>query len=431
MSIEILVPDIGDFDAVDVVEVLVGPGDTVAKDDPIIMLESDKASMEVPSSTAGEVVKVTVEVGSQVSKGTVIAIVEAAAEEPVADKAAPAAEAKEEPAPAPKAVTPAPTPAPSPQPVKAVAAPKQEGGAEKTLPHASPSVRKFARELGVDLLKVPGTGRKGRIVKEDVQRFVKQALAEPQTTTTGGAGIPPMPKIDFAKFGEIEVEPLNKIRKLSAANLHRSWLHVPHVTQHDEADITDMEDFRKAHSEEAKKRGYKLTPLVFLMKAAVAALKEYPRFNSSLDPSGEQLIYKRYFHLGIAVDTPNGLVVPVVRDVDQKSLYQLAEELGTLSAKARDGKLGLSDIQGACFTISSLGGIGGTAFTPIVNSPEVAILGVSRSSMKPVWQGDAFEPRLMLPLSLSYDHRVIDGAAAARFTTYLSRVLGDIRRLLL
>ena len=427
--IEIRVPDIGDFDAVDVVEVLVAPGDTVANEDPLISLESDKASMEVPSSAAGTVREVKTKVGDQVSEGTVIVVLEAdeAAASAPKEAAKPAA-----PAPAP---SPAPAPAPVAAPAPAPARPRTLPSSPDPLPpgqlpHASPSVRRFARELGVDLTQVGGSGRKGRITKDDVKAFVKQAMSRPAGGGSGGA-LPEMPVIDFSKFGEVEHKALSRIKKVSAANLHRSWLHVPHVTQFDEADITEMEAFRKAHGEEAKKRGFKLTPLVFLMKAVVAGLKTWPDFNSSLDPTGENLILKKYFHIGIAVDTPKGLVVPVVRDVDQKSLYELAAELGEISVRARDGKLKPGEMQGGCFTISSLGGIGGTAFTPIVNAPEVAILGVSRSAMKQVYRDGAFVPRLMLPLSLSYDHRVIDGAAAARFTTYLSGVLSDIRRLLL
>ncbi|MDJ0839653.1 MAG: dihydrolipoyllysine-residue acetyltransferase [Acidobacteriota bacterium] len=430
---EVRVPDIGDFDSVDVSEVLVAPGDTVAEGDSLIGLESDKASMEVPAPFAGIIREVKVEEGGQVSEGTVIALVEksdeaaAAPEAPSAppeEKQAPAPEPTPAPAPEPQAA-PKPAPAPAAQaPAPAPAAPAQPG----VLPHASPAVRRFARELGADLTQVQGSGRKGRITKEDVQNYVKQRLSQPPEKAAGGGfSLPEMPQIDFSKFGEIEEVKLSRIRKLSATTLHRSWLHAPHVTQHDEADITEMEAFRKG----MKADDVRLTPLVFLMKAVVAGMKEYPRFNSSLGPTGESLIMKKFFHLGIAVDTPNGLVVPVIRDVDKKGLVDLANELYEVSARAREGKLLPTDITGACFTISSLGGIGGTAFTPIINAPEVAILGVSRSFMKPVWNGTDFKPRLMLPLSLSYDHRVIDGADAARFTTYLGKILGDIRRLLL
>lgn len=446
--IEVHVPDIGDFDAVDVAEVLVQPGDVVAAEDSLLTLESDKASMDVPAPRAGKIVEIKVEEGAQVAQGTLIAIMEAAeataseAPEAEAPAKAEAAPPKEEAAPAPKAE-------PAPAPVAAAPeAPKKLYGDPPPQPpgeaasgagvHASPSVRRFARELGADLSKVPGTGRKGRITKDDVKTYIKQRLSGAEAPTSGapqaadGAlALPPMPKIDFSKFGEIEHQPLSRIRKISAQSLHRSWLHVPHVTQHDEADITEMEAFRKEMKAEAIEKGFKLTPLAFIMKAVVAGLKAYPRFNSSLDPEGESLILKKYCHLGIAVDTPNGLVVPVIRDVDQKSLYEISADLAEVSGRARQGKLRPADIQGACFSISSLGGIGGTAFTPIVNAPEVAILGVSRSSMKPVWNGKEFVPRLMLPLSLSYDHRVIDGADAARFTTFLAQTLGDIRRLLL
>lgn len=433
---EVRVPDIGDFKEVDVVEVLVAVGDTVAADDSLITLETDKASMDVPAPVAGKVVSLTVKAGDTVSEGSVVAVVEvvegaAAPAKAEAAKPAPAEpEAKAAPAPAAKA-------APAPAPAAAPAAPSQRDAFQDdpgSVPYASPSIRKFARELGVDLLQVKGSGRKGRIVQEDVKGFVKQAMqggAGKAAAPAAGAGIPAVPAVDFSKFGEIEEVKLSRIRKVSAANLHRSWLNVPRVTQHEDADITDMEAFRKAHGDQAKKQGFKLTPLVFIMKAVVSALQKFPDFNSSLSPDGESLIRKKYYHLGIAVDTPNGLVVPVIRDCDQKSLFQMAAELGEVSGRMRDGQIKPADLQGACFTISSLGGIGGTSFTPIVNAPEVAILGLSRSSMKPVWQDGAFVPRLMLPLSLSYDHRVIDGAAAARFTAYLAHVLSDLRRLLL
>lgn len=431
---EVRVPDIGDFKEVDVVEVLVAVGDTVAADDSLITLETDKASMDVPSPVAGKVVSLTVEAGGTVSEGSVVAVVE------VMEDGAPAKEAAANPAPAaPEPATPAAkaTPAPAAKPAPAAAGPSPRDAFQEdpgAMPYASPSVRKFARELGVDLLQVKGSGRKGRIVQDDVKGFVKQAMVSgggQSAAPAAGAGIPAVPAVDFSKFGEIEEVKLSRIRKVSAANLHRSWLNVPRVTQHEDADITDMEAFRKAHGDQAKKQGFKLTPLVFIMKAVVSALQKFPDFNSSLSPDGESLIRKKYFHLGIAVDTPNGLVVPVIRDCEQKSLFQLAAELGEVSGRMREGQIKPADLQGACFTISSLGGIGGTGFTPIVNAPEVAILGLSRSSMKPVWQDGAFVPRLMLPLSLSYDHRVIDGAAAARFTAYLAHVLSDLRRLLL
>ncbi|MDH5302272.1 MAG: dihydrolipoyllysine-residue acetyltransferase [Gammaproteobacteria bacterium] len=430
MSKQILVPDIGDFSEVEVIEILVSPGDTIAAETSLISVESDKASMEIPSPEAGVVKEIKIQIGDKVSEGSLILLLEPAA----GASAAPQKEA----APAPVAAAPAPVAAPAPAAAK-TAAPAPV--AQKVSPtakidevafskaYATPSVRKFARELGVDLGKVAGSGRKGRITKEDVQSFVKRALSQP--VTGGGLGIDPMPEIDFSQWGAIESKPLTKINKLTGKNLHRNWLTVPHVTQFDEADITDMEEFRKQLSGDYKDQGIRITPLVFMMKAVVSALKKYPRFNASLDPTGENLIFKKYYNIGIAVDTPDGLVVPVVRDVDRKSIVDLAVELGEISIKARDKKLKPSDMQGGCFTISSLGGIGGTMFTPIVNAPDVAILGVSRAKMQPVWNGKEFEPRLMLPLSLSYDHRVIDGADGARFTTFLSRVLSDTRRLLL
>lgn len=434
---EVKVPDIGDVDPVDVVEILVSVGDTVAEEDPLITLESDKASMEVPSTAAGVVKEIKVKAGDQVAMGAVILVLEGEAA---------AASSESEPAPAVSALTASAAPAaasppaqPTPaQPTPAQPAPTQSAPAidEQAFAdaYAGPGVRKLARELGVDLGRVKGTGRKDRITPDDLKAWVKNALAT--GTGSGGGSVdgftwPAMPMIDFSKFGDIEEKPLARIRKVSARNLHRSWLHVPHVTQHDEADVTEMEAFRKGHGEQAKKEGYKLTPLAFLLKASAAALRAFPDFNSSLAPDGESLILKKYVHIGVAVDTPNGLVVPVIRDVDQKGLKQLAQEVVEASVKARDGKLLPKDFQGACFTISSLGGIGGTAFTPIVNAPEVAILGVSRTRMKPVWNGSDFEPRLMLPLSLSYDHRVIDGASAARFTVHLAGLLSDLRKLLL
>ena len=430
--IRIVVPDIGDFDQVDVVEVLVGVGDEVSVDQSLITLESDKASMEVPSPTAGRVVEIAVAIGGQVAEGDLILTIEASdapVEEQVAreDTAEAAAPPDAPPAaPAPAAEPPQPSPPGRRPPPPAPAAPPTWS----TPPHASPAVRRFARMLGVDLRRVSGTGAKGRILREDVEGLVKEAMAGggPQAA---GAGIPPVPEIDFSKFGPVESKPLSRIRKLAAANLHRSWLNVPHVTQHDEADITELEAFRRTHLEDARERGVRLTLLAFLMKAVAASLAEFPEMNSSLAPDGESLILKRYFHLGVAVDTPDGLVVPVVRDVDRKSVYELAGELAEVSGRARERKLRPADIQGATFTISSLGGIGGTAFTPIVNAPEVGILGVSRSVRRPVYVGAGLAPRLMLPISLSYDHRVVDGAYAVRFTTHLCSVLADIRRVVL
>ncbi|GLR12785.1 acetyltransferase component of pyruvate dehydrogenase complex [Chitinimonas prasina] len=430
-SIEVKVPDIGDASNVDVIEVFVKIGDSVKKDDSLITLETDKASMEVPSPAAGVVQSLAIKVGDKASEGTLILTLStqagaAATPAPAASKPAPTA--------APPAVAATP-PAPAVAAVSTAPAAKVDEAAFRTS-HASPSVRKFARELGVDLGRVKGSGPKGRIVASDIQAYVKNvlsgAVANTATPTNGsGSGLDllPWPKVDFAKYGPVEAKPLSRIKKISGANLARNWVMIPHVTQFDEADITDMEAFRKEMGEELKKQNLKITPLAFIIKAVVAALKKFPDFNSSLD--GENLVLKQYFHIGFAADTPNGLVVPVIRDADKKSLIELATETGALAAKARDGKLLPAEMQGGCFSISSLGGVGGTAFTPIVNAPEVAILGVSKSSIKPVWNGSEFAPRLILPLSLSYDHRVIDGASAARFTTYLSQVLGDIRRLML
>ncbi|MCZ8115257.1 dihydrolipoyllysine-residue acetyltransferase [Silanimonas sp.] len=455
------VPDLGNSSDVPVIELLVAVGDRVKKDQGLVTLESDKATMEVPSPFAGIVREITVKLGDALSEGHVVARIEVeegvsapaaapvAASPPAAKPAAAPAPAVAERAPAPAvaaapvATGPAPalanTPGVDPEALPPSSPPiafTAESLLPDKVPHASPAVRVFARELGVDLAKVAGSGRGGRIAKEDVQAFVKKVMAEgvPMAAPSAGAGggggglnLIPWPKVDFAKFGPVETQPLSRIQKLSGQNLARNWAMIPHVTQFDDADITEMEAFRKQLGEESKDT--KLTPLVFLIKAAVAALKAFPKFNASLD--GDNLVLKRYFHIGIAVDTPDGLVVPVIRDCDQKGLLDLARELGEISKKARDKKLGPADMQGGCFSISSLGGIGGTAFTPIINAPEVAILGVSRSSIKPVWNGKDFAPRLMLPLSLSYDHRVIDGADAARFTSFLAKSLGDLRRLLL
>jgi pyruvate dehydrogenase E2 component (dihydrolipoamide acetyltransferase) len=437
---EITVPDIGDFDSVEIIEILVAEGDTIQAEDSLITVESDKASMEIPSSDSGTVTSLKVKLGDMVSEGSIILnldISETATQTATTEKAD---EAVKEVAKAQKE-----TPAPEPQQEeKATATPKPEQTEVKQSPtaninevsfskaYASPAIRRFARELGVDLGKVKGKGRKGRILKNDIKEYVKQTLQTPAPAPTGSAlGIAPMPEIDFSQWGDIETIALSKINKLTGQFLHRNWVTIPHVTQYDEADITEMENFRKQMGAELKDQGIKITPLAFIMKAVVAALKEYPRFNSSLDPSGENLIQKNYYHIGVAVDTPDGLVVPVIRDADQKSLTEISREIRELALKARNKKLKPSDMQGGCMSISSLGGIGGTKFTPIINAPEVAILGVSRSSMQPIWNGTEFQPRLMLPLSLSYDHRVIDGADGARFTTYLSKMLADIRRLLL
>jgi pyruvate dehydrogenase E2 component (dihydrolipoamide acetyltransferase) len=426
--VEVRVPDIGDFKDVDVIAVMVAAGDRVNAEDPLITLESDKATMDVPAPSAGMVRALKIKTGDKVSEGSLILTLQPS--EVRAPPVSPGEPAKAAAAPA-AATPPAPEPArPSTSPTAALAAEVDESAFRKA--HASPTVRRFARELGVDLGRVNGTGPKGRILKEDVQTFVKGALAHPGVGVTGlGIALPEMSAIDFSKFGETELQPLSRIKKISGPHLHRSWIGIPHVTQHDDADITELEQFRQQLKEEAQRRNVRVTLIAFLMKASVAALKEFPQFNASLDAKGENLIIKKYYHIGIAVDTPDGLVVPVIRDVDRKGVFDLAAELGTVSNKARDKKLMPTDLQGGCFSISSLGGIGGTAFTPIVNAPEVAILGVSRARMQPVYRGDTFLPRLMLPLSLSYDHRVIDGAQAARFTTYLGQILEDVRRLLL
>jgi pyruvate dehydrogenase E2 component (dihydrolipoamide acetyltransferase) len=437
----IVVPDIGDFADVEVIEILVSPGDTINAEDSLITLESDKASMEIPAPEGGVVKALKIKVGDRVKQGDIILELEPAndaapAAEQAAGKPAPQAATKAEPAPEAKPAPEAEAPQPAPAAPRAAPAGQRPSPTRKidevsfSKAYASPAIRKFARDLGVDLGSVEGSGRKGRITKEDVQAYVKRALSQ---GAGGGLGVAPMPEIDFSQWGEIETKALTKINRLTGQNLHRNWVTVPHVTQFDEADITDLEAFRKSMVAEYKDKGIKITLLAFLMKAVVSALREFPRFNASLDATGENLVYKKYFNIGIAVDTPDGLVVPVVRDVDRKSLMDLARELGEISQKARDKKLTPGDMQGGCFTISSLGGIGGSKFTPIVNAPEVAILGVSRASMQPVWNAEeeTFDPRLILPLSLSYDHRVIDGAAGARFTTFLSRVLSDTRRLLL
>ncbi|AWH38628.1 MULTISPECIES: dihydrolipoyllysine-residue acetyltransferase [Stenotrophomonas maltophilia group] len=447
-AVEALVPDIGDYTDIPVIEVLVAVGDTVKKDQGLVTLESDKATMEVPSSVAGVVKELKVKVGDNLSQGAVVAIIEAeGAAAPAPSKAAAAAApaaaetaTKVEPVAVPaqpdklaaREIASAGTPASPPVQFNA------DGVLPAKVPYATPAVRVFARELGVDLLQISGTEKGGRITKGDVQKFVKAALsggvpaaAGAAVAAGGGLNLLPWPKVDFSKFGETEVQPLSRIKKISGANLARNWAMIPHVTQFEQADITDLEGLRVALNKENEKAGIKLTMLAFLIKASAAALKKFPEFNASLDASGENLTLKKYFHIGFAADTPNGLVVPVIRDVDKKGVVQIAQETTELAKKARDGKLGPADMSGGCFSISSLGGIGGTAFTPIVNAPEVAILGVSKSAIQPVWNGKEFAPKLMLPLSLSYDHRVIDGALAARFTTYLSQVLADMRRVLL
>ncbi len=441
---EVKVPDIGNYTNVPVIEVLVKAGDTVTKDQGLVTLESDKATMEVPAPFDGVVREIKVKVGDEISEGGIVALIEAAgakseapakSQAPAVPEAKPEAAKPEEPRPAKPATKPEPAAEPTTQRTPPVAF-----GADTVLPdkvpYASPSVRLFARELGVDLGRLSaGSGRKGRITKEDVQSFVKSALAggAPARGTGGGSGLNllPWPQVDFSKFGEVETRSLSKIKKISGANLARNWVMIPHVTQHDDADVTELEVLRVALNKENEKAGIKFTMLGFLIKAVVAALKKYPDFNASLDASGENLVLKKYFHVGFAADTPNGLVVPVLKDADKKGIVQITQETGALAAKAREGKLGPAEMSGGCFSISSLGGIGGTAFTPIVNAPEVAILGVSKSAIKPVWDGKAFQPRLILPLSLSYDHRVIDGASAARFTAYLAQLLADMRRSLL
>ncbi|OZB07013.1 MAG: dihydrolipoyllysine-residue acetyltransferase [Idiomarina sp. 34-48-12] len=445
--IEVTVPDIGSDGEVDVIDVLVSEGDEINAEDGLITLETDKATMDVPSPEAGVVKSVEVKVGDKVKQGSLVIKLETAGE-PVSD-AAPAgsdtqsqgsADAEKSPAKADSAESAKSEEKSSERKPPVPDHPLDKKSKAEGLAYASPTVRRLAHEFGVDLNNVKGSGRKERIMKEDVQEYVKYELSRPKATASsgvaqgaGGLQVIAPPKVDFSKFGEIEEVPLTRIQKISGPNLHRNWVTIPHVTQFDEADITELEAFRKQENElQAKKKdGVKITPLVFIMKAVAKALREYPVFNSSLAEDGEHLIMKKYVHIGIAVDTPNGLVVPVIRDVDKKGIYELSDELLEISAKARDGKLKAQDMQGGCFSISSLGGIGGTAFTPIVNAPDVAILGVSKSEMKPKWNGKDFEPRLMLPLSLSYDHRVIDGAVAARFSVYLSAVLSDIRKLVL
>jgi pyruvate dehydrogenase E2 component (dihydrolipoamide acetyltransferase) len=451
---EVKVPDIGDFHDVPVIEVLVKAGDAVQKDDSLIVLESDKATMEVPSPAAGTVKELRIKVGDKVSQGSAILTLEGADSAAAAPKtsAPPPTAAPEKPAPAPQkaggAVTPptptradAPAQVPPPPPrqpaAPAASASSADAGEHHVPAHASPGVRRFARELGVDIDRVKGSGPKGRILKEDVQGFVKSALAggagAPGAARGGGGladlGLPAWPQVDYAKFGPVERQELSRIKRISGPALARNWVVIPHVTQFDEADVTDLEAFRARLNEENAKSGVKVTPLAFLIKAVVAALKKFPQFNSSLD--GDHLVVKQYWNIGFAADTPQGLVVPVIKNADQKGVIEIAQETSALAAKAREGKLGPADMQGGTFSISSLGGIGGTAFTPIVNAPEVAILGVSKTFMKPVWNGKEFVPRLMLPLSLSYDHRVIDGASGARFTAYLAQVIGDMRRAML
>ncbi len=439
---EVTIPDIGDIQSVDVIEVLVAPGDSVQRDDPLVTLESDKATMDVPAPCAGTVIEIRIAVGDQVSEGNVILLLEETDktngrsgntvattedEEGVALTASTGPTAAEELPSETDTVTP---PVIGHSPPASLPPPVQRSG--DALPHASPAVRSFARELGVDLRAIRGSGSKGRILKSDVQQFIKNELTQPtQRIASDGSEVLPLPQVDFSKWGPIETQPLSRIQKRSGPQLQQTWRNVPHVTHHEEVDVTDLENFRQSLKDEAEEKGLRVTLLPFLMKAVTAALAEFPRFNASLGPSQDELILKRYFHIGLAVDTTNGLVVPVIKNVDQKGIYQLASELTEISSRARDGKLRPEDLQGGCFSISSLGGIGGRGFTPIVNAPEVAILGASRTQILPQWNGKEFEPRLMLPLDLSYDHRVIDGAAAARFLVLLKKQLEDSRLLLL
>ena len=433
----VLVPDIGEFDAVEVIEVLVKSGDAVSVEDPLLTMESDKASMDVPSPFSGTVKTVKIKAGDKVSQNDLIltlvvkeletAVTETSAETENSEATAPETKDIVSTRKSESTSSGAVSKEPARRPPPIVMSVNQKSFLRA---HASPSIRKFARELGVDLSQVHGSGRKERITKEDVQEFVKQALGGTASgTAAAGSGIPAMPEIDFSKFGPVEIKPLSRIQKKAAVNLHRGWLNLPIVTHHDEADITELEYFRKSLKDEAAKQGVKVTPLVFLLKACAVAIRKHPNFNSSLTADKENLVLKKYLHIGVAVDTPDGLVVPVIRDVEQKGLLELAKELGEVSEKARAKKLKTNDIQGGCFSISSLGGIGGTAFTPLVNAPEVAILGVTRSRMMPVWNGKEFLPRLMLPMDLTYDHRVIDGAQAARFMVDLCEILSDMRRM--
>ena len=434
---DVLVPDIGEFDAVEVIEVLVKSGDTVSAEDALLTMESDKASMDVPSPFSGTVKTVKIKAGDKVSQNDLILTLVVKELETTVTQTSAETENSEATSPENKNIVPtrksestssgAVSKEPARRPPPIVMSVNQKSFLRA---HASPSIRKFARELGVDLSQVHGSGRKERITKEDVQEFVKQALGGIASgTAVAGSGIPAMPEIDFSKFGPVEIKPLSRIKKKAAVNLHRGWLNLPIVTHHDEADITELEYFRKSLKDEAAKQGVKVTPLVFLLKACAVAIRKHPNFNSSLTADKENLVLKKYLHIGVAVDTPDGLVVPVIRDVEQKGLLELAKELGEVSEKARTKKLKTNDIQGGCFSISSLGGIGGTAFTPLVNAPEVAILGVTRSRMMPVWNGKEFLPRLMLPMDLTYDHRVIDGAQAARFMVDLCEILSDMRRM--
>ena len=433
-TVQVLVPDLGDFSEAEIIEVQAQAGNAIAVDDPVITLETDKAAMDVPSTAAGTITRVAVEVGQSVGKGALILEVEMDGTAAPASGAPKADGPASAPAPEPKAPTPiqqVTRPAPAPQPVRQVLPPIDEAAFGKA--HASPSVRRFARELGVDLAQVTGTGNKSRVLKDDVKAFVKSVMSGQVSgpAAAPGAGLPELPAVDFAKFGEVEIRPLSRIQKISGPRLHASWVNYPHVTQHDEADMTELEERRQKLKGPAKEKGVSLTPLAFIIKATSIALEEFPVFNTSMADDGKSLVWKKYMHIGFAADTPNGLIVPVIRDVDRKDVMSIAEELGELSAKGREGKLTAEQMQGGTFTVSSLGGIGGTHFTPIINPPEVAILGVGRSALRPVWQDGEFVPRLILPMSLSYDHRIIDGATGVRFTTYLASVLADVDRLML
>ncbi len=441
-QVEIKVPDIGDFKEVEVIELLVKPGDTVKAEQSLITVESDKASMEIPSSHAGVVKELRIKIGDKVAEGSLILMLDVSgadnASAPLTSVSPSQTASISAPAPvANSAPQTAPAPAPQSAPVSTAPVSVAADNSNGQKPHASPSVRKFARELGVELSRLSGSGPKGRILLEDVQSFVKGVMSGSSAAPVSGGGsgmgmsLLPWPSLDFSKFGETELQPLSRIKKISGPNLHRNWVMIPHVTQFDDADITELEEFRKSANESLAKSGVKLTMLAFVIKASVSALKKFPAFNASLDANGENLILKHYYHIGFAADTPNGLVVPVVKNADKKGIAEIAKEMAELSAQARDGKLKPADMQGASFTISSLGGIGGTKFTPIINAPEVAILGLSKSAIQPVWDGKQFAPRLIMPLSLSYDHRVIDGAMGARFIVYLGEVLADMRKTLL
>ncbi len=423
----LVIPDIGDLEDVEVIEIQIKAGDKVSKEQTLVVLESEKASMDVPAPMDGEIVSLSVAIGDTVNSGTQIGVILGKTEIAVEADDTAISQAKDDSSTEQSQTVSRAEPVKPPVPER----PAIQGAVNKNIVHASPGVRRYARELGADISKIRGSGPKSRVLKSDVKQFIKDELSLPRGVSSGGISTAALPAIDHSKYGEVEEVPLTRIQKFSSSNLHRNWVTIPHVTQFEEADITEMEAFRQSMKQEAAAAGVKITPLAFMLKAVATTLQSFPTFNSSLSADGESLILKKYIHIGVAVDTPNGLVVPVLRDVDKKNLYELANELGEISVKAREGKLSPASMKGSCFSISSLGGIGGSAFTPIVNWPDVAILGVSKSQMKPIWNGEEFQPRLMLPLSLSYDHRVIDGAVAARFSGHLAKVLGDIRRILL